>query len=49
MKDSHTKPSSVRIPLDVKVAAQRRADAEGRTLTDVIVEHLRRYGAKAPQ
>ncbi len=42
---NHTKPSSLRIPPDVKEAAQRRAAAEGRTLTDVIVEYLREYGA----
>lgn len=47
MKDTHTKPSSLRIPDDVKRAAQRRAAAEGKTLTDVVVAYLRRYGAKA--
>lgn len=45
MKDTHTPPSSLRIPLDVKGAAQRRAKAEGRTLTDVVVAFLREYGA----
>lgn len=44
MKDTHTKPSSLRIPPEVKVAAQRRAAAEGRTLTEVVVSHLERYG-----
>jgi len=40
----HTPPSSLRIPREVKEAAQRRAAAEGRTLTDVVVEFLRKYG-----
>lgn len=44
-RDTHTKPSSVRIPGDVKRAAKARAKTEGRTLTDVIVQHLREYGA----
>jgi hypothetical protein len=44
--ENHTKPSSVRIPKNVKDAAQRRAEAEGRTLTDVVVAYLKRYGAK---
>lgn len=44
-KDTHTPASSIRIPEDVKKAAKARADAEGRTLTDVVVAHLRRYGA----
>lgn len=46
MKDTHTPPSSLRIPTDVKEAAQRRAAEEGRTLTEVIVSYLTRYGAK---
>lgn len=33
-----------RIPEDVKQAAVERATREGRTLTDVVVEALRRYG-----
>lgn len=36
--------SNFRIPEDVKVPAMERAAAEGKTLTDVVVEHLRRYG-----
>lgn len=36
--------SGFRIPEDVKVAAVERAEAEGKTLTDVVVEALRRYG-----
>jgi uncharacterized protein (DUF1778 family) len=46
VKDTHTPLTSVRIPPDVKAAAQRRAAAEGRTLTDVVVAYLRRYGHK---
>lgn len=45
-KQTHTAPSSLRIPADVKEAAQRRAAAEGRTLTDVVVAYLKRYGAQ---
>lgn len=33
-----------RIPEDVKAAAVERATREGKTLTDVVVEALRRYG-----
>lgn len=33
-----------RIPEDVKTAAVERAQAEGKTLTDVVVAYLRRYG-----
>lgn len=36
--------SGFRIPEDVKTAAAERAASEGKTLTDVVVEHLRRYG-----
>lgn len=39
--------SSFRIPEDVKAKAAERAAAEGKTLTDVIVEALKRYGARA--
>jgi antitoxin component of RelBE/YafQ-DinJ toxin-antitoxin module len=46
VKDTHTKPSSLRIPEAVKKAAQRRAAEEGRTLTDVVVAFLREYGAQ---
>jgi uncharacterized protein (DUF1778 family) len=47
-RETHTPPSSLRIPKDVKEAAQRRAAAEGKTLTDVIVAFLREYGRAAP-
>jgi uncharacterized protein (DUF1778 family) len=43
MKDTHTPPTSLRIPPAIKAAAQRRAAAEGRTLTDVVVAYLKRY------
>jgi hypothetical protein len=46
VKDTHTPPSSLRIPPDVKEAAQRRAASEGKTLTEVVVAYLRRYGAQ---
>lgn len=36
--------SGFRIPEDVKAAAVERASAEGKTLTDIVVEALRRYG-----
>lgn len=38
-----TPHSSFRIPPDLKAAAQAKAQAEGRDLTAVIVEALRRY------
>lgn len=40
--------SGFRIPEDVKAAAAARAKVEGKTLTDVVVEHLRRYGKRRP-
>lgn len=45
-RENHTPPSSLRIPRGVKEAAKRRAAAEGKTLTDVVVAYLRRYGAQ---
>lgn len=44
MKDTHTPPTSLRIPTDVKKAAKRKAAEEGRTLTDVVVAYLKQYG-----
>ena len=41
-----TPHSSYRIPVELKKAATERATAEGRTLTDVIVESLERYVKK---
>lgn len=38
--------SGFRIPADVKAAAVERATAEGKTLTDVVVDCLRRYGKR---
>lgn len=49
MKDTHTPPTSIRIPPDVKARAQAKAELEGRTLTDVIVKALERYAARAPR
>lgn len=43
---NHTPVTGFRIPPDVKAAAVERARAEGKTLTDVVVEHLRRYGKR---
>lgn len=37
-----------RIPPDIKAAAVARAKAEGRTLTEVVVEHLAKYGKGKP-
>lgn len=48
MKDTHTPPRSIRVPNDIWKAAQARAASEGRTVTDVLVAYLRRYGAKQP-
>lgn len=44
-----TPVTGFRIPEDVKAAAVARAEAEGKTLTDVVVEHLRRYGKGKPK
>lgn len=38
-----TPVSNFRIPPDLKAKAQAKAAAEGKTLTDVIVEHLKKY------
>jgi uncharacterized protein (DUF1778 family) len=46
VKDTHTPRMAFRIPLDVKKAAQERAAVEGKTLTDVVVAYLKRYGAR---
>lgn len=43
MKDTHTPPRSMRIPNDLWEAAKAKAAREGRTVTDVVVERLRRY------
>jgi len=39
---------NVRVPDEIWQGAQQRAAAEGRTLSDVIVSYLRRYGAGRP-
>lgn len=41
---SNTPITSVRIPTDVKKAAQQRAKGEGKTLSDVVVVFLKQYG-----
>lgn len=46
---TRTPITGFRIPEDVKTAAVERATAEGKTLTDVVVEHLRRYGKRKPR
>ena len=38
-----TTTSTFRIPTELKAAAQERAEAEGKTLTDVVVEALAKY------
>lgn len=35
--------SNFRIPPELKANAKAKAEAEGRTLTDVIVDYLKRY------
>ena len=41
-----TTPAHFRIPDDVLAAAKARAESEYRTLTDVVVRHLREYGSE---
>jgi predicted HicB family RNase H-like nuclease len=38
-----TPTSTFRIPVELKTAAQERAEAEGKTLTDVVVDALTKY------
>lgn len=38
-----TRPKAIRIPDDLWAAALEKAQAEGRTLTDVVVRALERY------
>lgn len=42
-----TPVTTFRIPLDLKARAAAAAAAEGRTLTDVVVEALERYAKKS--
>lgn len=42
-KTKHTKTSSFRIPERILTPAKAKAEAENRTLTDVIVDALREY------
>lgn len=39
----NTRPKAIRIPDDLWTAALEKAQAEGRTLTDVVVKALERY------
>jgi hypothetical protein len=43
-----TPVTGFRIPEAVKGPAAERAAAEGKTLTDVVVEHLAKYGKGKP-
>lgn len=38
-----TRPKAIRVPDDLWAAALEKAQAEGRTLTDVVVKALERY------
>lgn len=40
---NHTKASSFRIPPRILAPAKEKARAEGRTLTDVVIDLLREY------
>lgn len=40
---------NLRVPEDIWRAAQQKAAAEGRTLTDVIVAYLKRYASTPPR
>ena len=40
---------NLRVPGDIWHAAQQKAQAEGRTLTEVIVAYLRRYISTPPR
>lgn len=45
-----TTPRPIRVPDDVWQAAMAKAQAEGRTLSDVVVTYLRRYsGVRTPR
>lgn len=40
---------NLRVPEDIWRAAQEKAKAEGRTLTDVLVAYLKRYVSTSPR
>jgi hypothetical protein len=40
---------NLRVPEDIWRAAQEKARAEGRTLTDVLVAYLKRYVSTSPR
>ncbi len=46
MKSTHTRTRSARIPDPLWNAVKAKAEAEGRTVTDVITAALRRYVAR---
>ncbi len=46
MKDTHTPPRSVRVDAALWDAAKAKAEAEGTTVSEVIVAALRRYVAR---
>ena len=46
MKDTHTKPRSMRIPDDVWEAAKAEAERRGETVTDAVLRFLRRYSRR---
>lgn len=43
-----TPVSGFRIPLDLKARCVEKAEAEGKTLTDVVIEALKRYDRRKP-
>lgn len=49
MKETHTPPRSVRIDTELWQSAKAKAATEGRNVTDVIVDALRRYIRTKPR
>lgn len=49
MKPDEVSPSSIRIPLDVKEAFTRRAEAEGRTFSQHAVWLMRKHIEDTPE
>ena len=48
MNPKHTPPRSIRVDDELWAAAKATAEAEGKTLTDVITAYLRRYAKRKP-
>lgn len=46
MKPTHTPPRSIRVPDDVWEAAKEKAAERGETISQVVVDALRRYVKK---